>query len=607
MEKPSFLLESQDALLFKSGCHYELYEILGAHLRKVNGVDGVHFAVWAPNARSVSLSNSPMQMGSAGIWTLFVPGLKEGARYQFEIVTKEGNRILKSDPFAFFAERRPETASIVVDTKKYAWSDAQWMAKRSGRLDRPINVYELHLGSWQTGGAEFPNYREVAIALAAYCLEMGFTHVELLPIMEHPLDESWGYQVTGFFAVTSRYGSVEDFQFFVDHLHQQGIGVILDWVPAHFPMDDFSLHRFDGTALFEHEDPQKGLHPHWNTAIFDYSRKEVANFLIASALYWLKRMHIDGLRVDAVASMLYLDYGRQEGEWAPNIEGTNLNLEAIEFIKHLNMVVHQSCPGVLMIAEESSAFPGVTTGALGFDLKWNMGWMNDTLRYLSKEPIHRKFHQNDLTFSLLYAFTEKFVLPLSHDEVVHEKGSLLSKMPGPDSEKFANARLLYSYMMTHPGKKLLFMGGELGQWSEWDCKGEVAWYLLQYPLHAALKECVKDLNFFYRERSAFWRNDFDWEGFEWVDFTDSEKSVMAYLRKGDGKQFLIVHHFGTEYEEKYPISLKNGRWIEEVFNTDGAKYGGSNKLNGRALVNAEGVSIGLPPLATLIFEVHFEA
>jgi 1,4-alpha-glucan branching enzyme len=613
------LVGDMDAYLFNAGCHYELYRVLGANLRVIDEISGVHFAVWAPNARGVSLVSDfnhwdgricPMRsMGLSGIWELFIPEMKEAARYKFEVRSKEGKLTIKSDPFAFYAEERPKTASIVFNTERYKWKDAGWMEKRAQvGLDRPINVYEVHLGSWRNYGSEFPNFKQVVLDLANYCLEMGFTHVELMPVMEHPLDESWGYQVTGFYCVSSRYGTPEDFQFFVDHLHEKGIGVILDWVSAHFPTDDFSLSRFDGTALFEHDDPKQGLHPHWQTAIFNYSRKEVANFLLASALFWFDRMHVDGLRVDAVASMLYLDYGREEGEWIPNQYGTNFNLEAIEFLKHLNSIVHQRFPGVFMIAEESSAYTGVThpveQGGLGFDFKWNMGWMNDTLRYFSKDPIHRKFHQNELTFSLLYSFTERFFLVLSHDEVVHMKGSLLSKMPGSDWQKFANMRLLYSYMIGHPGKKLLFMGAEVGQWNEWDCKGELAWYLLQYPLHFGLWGCIKDLNHFYQQQSAFWRYDFDWQGYEWINFSDANNGVISYFRKGDGKQFAVVHHFTPEYREKYNITLKNAKQVREVFNTDAEKYGGSNQLNVSISISAEFFTIDLAPLATMIFEVE---
>ena len=463
-----------DLFLFNKGVHYELYQALGASPCIHQKVAGTRFAVWAPNAKAVALVGdfnhwdgriNPMRtLGSSGIWELFVPGLGSKEKYKFEIRTQQGDVRLKSDPQGFFFELRPQNSSIVFDLNHFQWNDRDWMdRRRQADLNRPMNIYEIHIGSWRNYGKEFPNFREVAHDLAAYCQTMGFTHVELLPVLEHPLDESWGYQVTGFFAVTSRFGTPEDFQYFVDYLHRQGIGVILDWVPAHFPTDDYSLIRFDGTALYEHEDPRQGIHPHWYTAIFNYGRLEVSNFLIASALFWFDKMHVDGLRVDAVASMLYLDYGRKSGEWIPNRYGGNHNLEAIEFIKHLNSIVHQRFPGALMIAEESSAFTGVShPDGLGFDLKWNMGWMNDTLRYFSKDPIYRHHHHNDLTFSLLYAFSERFLSVLSHDEVVHLKRSLVDKMPGSDWQKFANLRLLYSYMMCHPGKKLIFMGGEIG-------------------------------------------------------------------------------------------------------------------------------------------------
>ena len=500
--------------------------------------------------------------------------------------------------------------SIVFDINQYEWSDEKWIYQRHrSHLNRPINIYEVHIGSWKKFGAIFPNYREIAPELATYCSDMGFTHVELMPIMEHPFDESWGYQVSGFFSATSRFGRPDDFQFFVDFMHQRGIGVILDWVPAHFPLDDFSLSRFDGTALYEHEDPRKGLHPHWNTAIFNYGRKEVVNFLIGSALFWIDKMHVDGLRVDAVASMLYLDYGRHEGEWIPNPDGSNINVEAVEFLKHLNSVVHQKFPGTLMVAEESSSYTAVSQpvqyGGLGFDMKWNMGWMNDSLRYFSKDPIYRCFHQNDLTFSLLYAFTEHFLLPLSHDEVVHMKGSLLSKMPGPDWQKFANFRLLYSYLMCHPGKKLFFMGGELAMWDEWDCKGQLPWHLLQYSTHRTFHEFVRDMNLFYLSHSPLWKYDFDWSGYEWIDFSDSDRSVISYLRKDGKKILVIIHNFTPEYRKNYPINLKNIIEIKEVFNSDHIKYGGSHKLNETVNRFSDKIEIKLSPLATMIFEVQF--
>lgn len=590
-----------DAFFFNKGCHYGLYNILGANVK--NG--GTQFAVWAPNAVGISLIADfnhwdgrlcPMRsMGASGIWELFIPGVGQGEKYKFEIRTREGLLRIKSDPVGFFSELRPLTASVVYDINAYPWRD--W---KKPALNGPINIYEVHLGSWKWYGKEFPNYREIAVDLAKYCKEMGFTHVELMPIMEHPLDESWGYQVTGFFAVTSRYGTPSDFQFFVDHMHQEGIGVILDWVPAHFPTDDYSLNRFDGTALYEHEDPRKGMHPHWQTAIFNYGRKEVSNFLIASALFWLDKMHIDGLRVDAVASLIYLDYGRKAGEWIPNPDGSNFNIDAIEFLKHLNAVVHERFPGVLMIAEESSSYAGVThSEGLSFDLKWNMGWMNDTLRYFSRDPIYRKFHQNDLTFSMLYVFSEKFMSVLSHDEVVHGKRSLLAKMPGPDWQKFANLRLLYSYMICHPGKKLTFMGSEVAPWKEWDCKSNIDWHLLEYAFHHGVFEMVRELNRFYLEHPALWANDFDWQGYEWIDFADSERSIISYIRKGDGKSLAIVHNFTPEFHAEYCIPLKGVKKVREVFNTDAAKYGGSNQINGEK----DGFCIALAPLATQIFEV----
>lgn len=597
-----------DTFLFNKGCHYHLYSMLGANVKET----GTQFAVWAPNARGVSLVADfnhwdgrmyPMRsLGASGVWELFVPGVGAGEKYKFEIHTREGYRRIKSDPMAFASEMRPLTASVVCDLTTYQWQCTGWQKKT---LQGPINIYEVHLGSWKKTDREFSNYREIAIDLAKYCIDMGFTHVELLPIMEHPLDESWGYQVTGFYAVTSRFGTPADFQFFVDHMHSQGIGVILDWVPAHFPTDDHSLNRFDGTALYEHEDPRKGIHPHWQTAIFNYGRKEVSNFLIANALFWLDTMRVDGLRVDAVASMLFLDYGRKEGEWIPNPDGSHYNREGIEFLKHLNTVVHERFPGCLMIAEESSSYAGVThLDGLGFDLKWNMGWMNDTLRYFSKDPIYRKFHQDELTFSLLYAFSEQFLSVLSHDEVVHGKGSLLNKMPGPDWQKFANLRLLYSYMICHPGKKLLFMGGELGMWSEWDCKGSLDWYLLQDPLHRGMFELVRDLNHFYLAQPPLWSEDFNWQGYEWIDFSDSQRSVISYLRKGKGKCLVCVHNFTPELYPQYNVRLGSIQQIREAFNTDASIYGGSNQLNQQISFTVDGFAFNLAPLATLIFEVE---
>jgi len=608
-----------DIYLFSKGTHYELYNIMGGRVALHEDCEGVKFTVWAPSASQVSLVadfnhwdgrvNPMRNVKESGIWELFVPALKEGEKYKFEIRTQEGEIEVKSDPFAIYAEVRPNTASIVWNVDNYIWKDQEWMANRGG-LSAPLAIYEVHLGSWKQREGQFLNYRELSHELALYCKEMGFTHIELLPIMEHPLDESWGYQVTGFYAVTSRFGTPSDFQYFVDHLHQQGIGLILDWVPAHFPADHFALASFDGTHLFEHEDPRQGFHPHWNTYIFNYGRYEVSNFLLANALYWFDKMHIDGLRVDAVASMLYLDYGRKEGEWIPNRYGGKENLEAIEFIKHLNAIVHKRFPTVLMCAEESTSFPGVThslvSGGLGFDLKWNLGWMNDTLHFFTKDPLFRKFHSHQLTFGLLYAFSEHFVLVLSHDEVVHGKASLLSKMPGDDWQKFANLRLLYSYFICQPGKKLLFMGGEWGQWREWSCAQELPWYLLDYAPHRGLQCCVKEINHFYLKQAALWEYDSNYLGFEWVDFSDETNMVISYLRKGFTTSLLCVHNFTPIFHSTYFLRLPRLIKIEELFNSDRMEYGGSDKLNTQIEYDCHGLTIQLAPLASMIFEVHFE-
>ncbi len=607
-----------DVYLFSKGVHYKTYEILGAQQIHHFGVEGTKFAVWAPNAKKVSCVGDfnhwdgnylPLRsLGSCGIWEIFVPGIQEGERYKFEIFTQTGERKIKADPYAHFNEPRPLNASVVFNVNKFVWSDADWMEKRTKKA--PLCIYEVHLGSWQRDAhGKFLNYREIALRLALYCQEMGFTHVELMPVMEHPLDQSWGYQVTGYFAVTSRYGTPEDFQFFVNHLHQQGIGVIMDWVPAHFPTDDFSLAQFDGSFLYEHADPKKGFHPHWSTLIFNYGRLEVANFLISSALFWLEKMHIDGLRVDAVASMLYLDYGRPAGEWIPNKFGGNINLEAIEFIKHLNSIVHEKFPGALMIAEESTAYEGVTRslewGGLGFDLKWNMGWMNDTLRYFTTDPLFRCYHQQLLTFVMIYAFSERFVLVLSHDEVVHGKASLLAKMPGDRWQKFANMRLLYSYLICQPGKKLLFMGGEFGSWDEWNVSEALPWHLSQYEEHRQLKQCIKELNQLYLQSPALWQWDFDPQSFAWIDFFDSKNSVISYLRKSNKQIFICIHNFTPTYFEKYRISLSRIAQLKERFNTDREEYGGSGKLNGQVTFDSSGFTLQLAPLATMIFEVTF--
>lgn len=616
-----------DQYLFSKGVHYQLYEKMGGRLITHQGVEGAKFIVWAPNAKRVSLIGdfnywdgraNPMRvMGYSGIWELFVPGLKEGDRYKFEIYTQQGEVRVKSDPYAYSSELRPATASVLAHIHRFQWQDQLWMNQRKTQsfASKPMNVYEVHLGSWKNPSTTFTNYREIAHELAQYCQEMGFTHVELLPILEHPLDESWGYQVSGFYAPTSRHGTPEDFQYFVNHMHKHQIGVILDWVPGHFPTDDFSLSRFDGSALYEHADPRQGYHPHWHTYIFNFGRHEVSNFLLASALFWCQEMHIDGLRVDAVASMLYLDYGRDAEEWIPNEYGGKENLQAIEFIKHLNSILHDQCPGVVTIAEESTSFAGVTqpvqNGGLGFDLKWNMGWMNDTLRYFSKDMFYRHYHHNDLTFGLIYAFSERFILVLSHDEVVHGKRSLISKMPGDMWQQFANLRLLLSYMICQPGKKLLFMGSEIAQWNEWNCKHELEWFLLRYPTHQSIQLMVKEINHFYLEHSALWEKDFDYRSFEWVDFADTQNSVISYLRKGDQEQLLCVHNFTPVYHSNYVLHLGNISQVEEIFNSDHEKYGGSGKLNLQPEVirNPDGHGVGLrlalAPLATMIFKVSF--
>lgn len=613
-----------DRHLFAQGVHYRLYEVMGGKITTHQGVSGVKFTVWAPNARGVSLVGdfnywdgriNPMR-NYGGIWELFIPGIGSYQKYKFEIHT--GSEVLiKADPYANYCELRPASASITFDVNRYEWHDQAWREKQKklNKGNYPLNVYEVHLGSWKKNQGNYLNYKEIAVALAKYCNQMGFSHVELLPITEYPLDESWGYQVTGFFAPTSRFGTPEDFQYFVDYLHQQNIGVILDWVPAHFPMDGHSLHHFDGTCLYEHQDIRQGYHPHWSTCIFNYGRFEVSNFLIASALFWLDKMHVDGFRVDAVASMLYLDYGKEIGEWVPNVYGGRENLAAIEFIKHLNSIVHQLFPHALMCAEESTAFTGVThpleRGGLGFDLKWNMGWMNDSLQYFSRDPLFRSYHQNTLTFSLLYAFSEKFILPISHDEVVHGKASLLSKMPGDDWKKFANVRLLHSYQICHPGKVLVFMGAELGAWKEWNCREELPWDLLDYERHQRLHGFFQQMNAFYQKNSALWQWDFEPKGFEWIDFSDQHNCCISYLRKAEQQLLFCVHNFSANYIPNYVIHLPNVMRIVEVFNTDKEEYGGSGKVNPSIEIinNLQkkpiGVQFQLAPLATMIFEVQF--
>ncbi|MDH4270171.1 MAG: 1,4-alpha-glucan branching protein GlgB, partial [Dehalococcoidia bacterium] len=553
------LLTNDDLFLFNEGSHYRLYEKLGAHTLTADGTEGTYFAVWAPNAKQVSVmgdfnswdksSHLLYSKGQSGIWEGFVPGLGKGTIYKYYVVShRRGYSVEKADPFAFYTETPPKTASIVWDLD-YSWGDQAWMEKRRGHnaLDAPISIYEVHLGSWRRvaeEGNRHLTYRELAPRLAEYLKQLGFTHVEFLPVMEHPFYGSWGYQSTGYFAPTSRYGTPRDFMYLVDYLHQHDIGVILDWVPSHFPNDEHGLGYFDGTHLYEHGDPRQGIHPDWNSFIFNYGRHEVRSFLLSSASFWLDKYHADGLRIDAVASMLYLDYGRQEGDWIPNQYGGRENLEAIAFLRRLNEAVYQEKPDVQAIAEESTAWPLVSrptyVGGLGFGLKWDMGWMHDTLEYITKDPIYRKYHHSNLTFRLLYAFFENFILPLSHDEVTHGKGSLLGKMPGDDWQKFANLRLLLGYMYAQPGKKLLFMGGEFGQWREWTHDESLEWHLLQYSAHSGLQRWVSDLNRSYRGQPALYELDFEQGGFEWIDCNDVEHSVVSLIRNGRARSDVIA-------------------------------------------------------------------
>ncbi|MEW6001607.1 MAG: 1,4-alpha-glucan branching protein GlgB, partial [Nitrospirota bacterium] len=633
-EPYSFLpvLTDFDLHLMGEGSHYRQYEKLGAHLMEIKGIKGVHFAVWAPNAKRVSVIGNfnkwdgrrhPMRvLGPSGIWEIFIPGLKEGELYKFEIKSKFKNYIsIKADPYAFYFELRPKSASIVYDINKYKWNDNKWIEMRSKKnwFESPLSIYEVHLGSWMRvpeEGNRWLTYRELADKLIKYVKEMGYTDIELLPVTEHPLDASWGYQTIGYFAPTSRYGKPEDFMYFVDKCHQNNIGVILDWVPSHFPTDGHGPGFFDGTCLYEHEDPRKGFHPDWGTKIFNYGRNEVKNFLLSNALFWFEKYHIDGLRVDAVASMLYLDYSRREGEWIPNIHGGRENLEAIDFIKKFNEIVHQHHPSVLTVAEESTAWPSVSRptylGGLGFSLKWNMGWMNDTLEYFSKNPVHRKYHHNNLTFSLLYAFTENFILVLSHDEVVHGKRSLLNKMPGDMWPKFANLRLLYGFMYCHPGKKLLFMGGEIGQWDEWYHEKSLDWHLLNYTQHKRLQKFVIDLNHIYQSEPALYEVDFSYHGFEWIDFTDADSGVISFIRKAkDANNFLVILcNFTPVPRTGYRIGVPEKCFYKEILNSDSKNYWGSNMGNAGGL-NAEAIpwhkrpysiNATLPPLSIIILK-----
>ena len=623
------VIGEEDLFLFNQGRLLQAYRHIGARRMTWEGVEGVFFAVWAPNAERVSVvgnSNGwdgrrhPMRArGSSGMWELFIPGLQAGDLYKFELRNRDtGHVFVKTDPYARAYELRPGTAARVAADSPYCWQDGAWLEERA-RFDwqhGPINIYELHFGSWQRKpDGSFHSYRELADTLVPYIQEMGYTHIELMPISEHPLDESWGYQATGYFAPTSRYGSPEDFKVFVDACHRAGVGVILDWVPAHFPTDSWALARFDGTALYEHEDPRLGFHQDWGTHIFNYGRHEVQTFLLASAHYWLAEFHIDGLRVDAVASMLYLDYSRKNGEWIPNKYGGRENIDAIEFLRSLNVMVHEEFPGALTFAEESTAWPMVSrpayVGGLGFSMKWNMGWMNDTLSYMEHEPIHRRFHHNQLTFGQLYAYTENFVLPFSHDEVVHGKRSLLDKMPGDGWQKFANLRLLLSYQMTHPGKKLNFMGNEIAQGREWNVGGELDWWLLEREQHQGVKRLARDLNHLYRQLPALHSQDFQVEGFNWIDCHDADQSIISYLRWGkDGSFVVVALNFTPVPRSGYRIGVPQGGHYREVFNSDSSHYGGSNLGNGEGLESEElgwmcqphSLVVTLPPLAAIVLQ-----
>jgi 1,4-alpha-glucan branching enzyme len=625
------LLTDYDLYLSGEGTHYQKYEKLGAHVREVAGVRGVHFGVWAPNALRVSVVGDfnlwdgrihLMRLrGETGIWELFIPGLDEGTLYKFEIKSRAGFWGLKSDPYGFAAEKRPNNASVVVDIDKHQWNDAAWLTQRASHdwLHSPMSIYEVHMGSWRRRHDErnrWLTYRELADELIPYVKGMGYTHVEMMPVMEHPLDKSWGYQTVGYFAVTRRFGTPEDFMYFVDRCHQEGIGVILDWTPAHFPRDAHGLAFFDGTHLYEHADPRKGAHPDWGTLVFNYGRNEVQNYLISNALFWIDKYHLDGLRVDAVASMLYLDYSRKQGEWIPNRFGGRENLEAIGFLKHLNEVLHTQHPGALTIAEESTSWPAVSRpvylGGLGFDLKWNMGWMNDTLRFMEYDPIHRKYHHNELTFSMIYAFTENFILPLSHDEVVHGKRSLIEKMPGDDWQKFANLRLLFGYMWAHPGKKLLFMGSELAMRDEFWEDGSVDWALEGSPAHRGIQQLMADLNRLHLQEPALHELDFEWAGFEWIEANDAANSVIAFQRRARNQDnaVVVVCNFTPVVRDEYRVGVPRPGYYREILNTDSGYYWGSGAGNGGG-VNAEpipwngkpwSISLRLPPLAASYFK-----
>jgi len=619
-----------DLYLLAEGTHYRAYEKLGAHLTGKDGKRGVQFAVWAPNAKRVSIigdfnnwnpNAAIMSSSTAGIWEGFVPDIGQGASYKYHIESRYRDyKVDKADPYGFASEIRPETASRVWNLDNYSWHDESWMKNRTNTnsLGSPLSFYEVHLGSWKRAleeGNRWLTYRELAPLLADYVHDAGFTHIEFLPVMEHPFDGSWGYETLGYFAPTSRFGTPDDFMYLVDYLHQRGIGVVLDWVPAHFPKDEAGLGYFDGSHLYEHEDPRQGEHPDWNTFVFNYGRNEVQNFLISNALFWMDKYHVDGLRVDAVASMLYLDYGRREGQWIPNRFGGKENLDAVHFLRTLNEHIYGAYPDTMMIAEESTSWPQVSRpiylGGLGFGLKWNMGWMHDVLNYTSQDPVFRTYHHNEITFSLVYAFAENFVLPFSHDEVVYGKGSMIRKMPGDDWQKFANLRLLYGFMFGHPGKKLLFMGDEFGQWAEWNHDASLEWNLLEHPSHAGLKRWVRDLNTLYRGEPLLHTMDFNSAGFEWVDCKDFQRSIISFLRRGQNPsdQLLFVCNFTPVVRQNYRVGVPlEGHW-KEILNSDAPLYGGSGQGNFGGLSTVPlpihdrpfSLNMTLPPLGIVIF------
>ncbi len=625
------MINDFDLQLWGEGNHKKAYEFMGAHPKEIDGVNGIHFVVSAPSATRVSVVgpfnnwdgrvHRMRKYHDQGLWEIFIPHVTEGDVYKYEIKSPvQDPPLLKADPFAFYAQNRPETASKVFDIEGFEWNDNEWVNARSNRqaLDQPLTVYEVHAGSWRKKvgeDSEFLSYRELAHELVPYVKELGYTHIELLPIAEHPYDPSWGYQITGYYAPTSRFGNPHDFMYFVNECHKAGIGVIVDWVPAHFAKDDHGLRRFDGTGLYEHEDARQGEHKDWGTCIFNFGRTEVHNFLISNALFWCDKFHIDGLRVDAVASMLYLDYSREEGEWIPNKYGGRENIEAIDFLRKFNDSVHEHFPGTITFAEESTSWGGVSrptqTGGLGFDYKWNMGWMNDTLAYIEKDPLYRKYHQGELTFSLIYAFSENFTLPFSHDEVVHMKNAMVAKMPGDDWQKFANLRLLYTYMYAHPGKKLLFMGCEFGQWAEWSESKSLDWHLLNWEPHQGVQKTVRDLNALVKTEKALYENDFDWRGFEWIDFNDADNSIVSFVRRAkDPEDFLVtVLNFTPTVHYEYRIGVPEACEYEIIMNSDSEYYGGSNvgdsvlrAVPGEWQNQPASLQLTIPPLAGVILK-----